>query len=301
MQLDGVLFFPVTPFTGDRVATDVLGKHIAEALPHRPGGVFAACGTGEGHALSTDEVATVARAVVAATAGAAPVIVGAGGSLPDAVERVRRAAEAGADGILLLPPYMASGPPEGTLRYVEAVADASELPIIVYQRGTALFTPETAVAAARHPRVVGLKDASGDVDRMQRLVLAVRQAVGDDFQFFNGLPTAEITVPAYRGFGVHLYSSSTFCFAPEISSAFYDSLVHHDGALSRRLLAEFYRPLVELRDRVPGYAVSLVKCGVRLRGLDVGPVRPPLTEPANDHVDRLREIIDAGLHCVGKR
>ena len=61
-----------------------------------------------------------------------------------------------------------------------------------------------------------------------------------------------------------------------------------------RLLDGFYRPLVALRQRGHGYAVSLVKAGVRLRGLDVGPVRPPLPEPAAEHVQELAELIARG-------
>ena len=112
------------------------------------------------------------------------------------------------------------------------------------------------------PGVIGLKDGLGDIDLMQRIVLAVRREVGDDFLFFNGLPTAELTMGAYRGLGVELYSSAVFAFAPEIATAYLNGADH--------LLTEFYEPLVRLRAKVPGYAVSLVKAGVRLGGLDGG-------------------------------
>lgn len=299
MQLTGVLFFPVTPFdAGGAVAADVLAQHIEAGLEHGPGGVFAACGTGEFAALSSDEQALVVQTAVKTTGGRVPVIAGAGGSLPLAIEHVRRAADAGADGILLLPPYLLTGPPEGLVFYVAAVAAASTLPIIVYQRANARYTAESAVAVARLDGVVGFKDGNGDLDNMHRIVLAVREAVGDGFQFFNGLPTAEMTVPAYRGIGVDLYSSAVFCFAPQISNAFHRSLYDGDGQLARRLLTHFYLPLVTLRDRVPGYAVALVKAGVRSNGLDVGPVRPPLVDPTPEHVDELARIVEAGLRLV---
>ena len=66
-------------------------------------------------------------------------------------------------------------------------------------------------------------------------------------------------------------------------------------AATHRLLADFFYPLVRLRDKVPGYAVSLVKAGVQMRGLDVGGVRPPLIDPPPDHLAELRTILDAGL------
>lgn len=299
MRMTGVLFFPVTPFdAGGGVASSVLAEHVEVGMRHGPGGVFAACGTGEFAALSVDEQALVVQTAVKVVGGRVPVIAGAGGSLPHAIEGVRRAADAGADGVLLLPPYLVTGPPEGLVRYVAAVAEASAVPVIVYQRANARFTPETAIAIARLGNVTGFKDGAGDLDRMHRIVLAVREAVGDEFQFFNGMPTAEMTVPAYRAIGVDLYSSAVFCFAPQISTAFYRSLYQGDGRLARQLLSDFYRPFVELRDRVPGYAVALVKAAVRASELDVGPVRSPLVDPSPEHLDELRRIIDAGLGVI---
>ncbi|MBB6078761.1 dihydrodipicolinate synthase/N-acetylneuraminate lyase [Streptomyces paradoxus] len=120
----------------------------------------------------------------------------------------------------------------------------------------------------------------------------------EGFQFFNGLPTAEMTAPAYRGVGVELYSSAVFAFAPEIALAFHRALADGDDALVSRLLDEFYGPLVALRDEVPGYAVSLVKAGVTLRGLDVGGVRAPLLDPAPEHIARLAKLLDHGLEVA---
>lgn len=86
--------------------------------------------------------------------------------------------------------------------------------MIFYQRGTARLTEATAAEIAALPQVVGLKDGIGDIERMHRIVRAVRSLPGGaDFQFFNGLPTAEMTAPAYHGIGVELYSSAVFAFA----------------------------------------------------------------------------------------
>ncbi|HZG90962.1 MAG TPA: 5-dehydro-4-deoxyglucarate dehydratase [Pseudonocardia sp.] len=300
LPLDGVLFFPVTPFTADGdLAPDLLTEHVTRGLAHGPGGVFAACGTGELHALSVAEHETVVGTAVRAVAGRVPVVAGAGGPLPVAVEQARRAAGAGADGLLLLPPYLVAGPPEGTLRYLEAVAAATDLPVVVYQRAGAVFTPATAVAAARLPTVAGFKDGLGDLERMTAIVRAVRTAVGADFPFFNGLPTAEVTAPAYRGIGVELYSSAAFCCAPEVAMAFHRALVTGDRAATDGLLEQFFLPLARLRDRVPGYAVALVKAGVRARGPDVGGVRPPLVDPSEGEVAELTELLRTGLERVG--
>jgi len=299
-MLDGVLFFPVTPFAADgAVDAGALAEHVRRGLGAGPGGIFAACGTGEFHALAPEEHQEVVRTAVTAAGGQVPVFVGAGGPLPTAVRLARGARDAGASGLLLMPPYLVQGPPAGLVAYTEAVAAATDLPVIVYQRANALFDPASAVAVAALPTVAGFKDGTGDLDLLGQIVTAVRESLPDKpFQFFNGMPTAEVTVQAYRGIGVGLYSSAVFCFAPELSLAFYRAVTGDDAATAHRLLADFFHPLVRLRNKAPGYAVSLVKAGVRLCGLDVGGVRPPLTDPPPEHLAELRRILDAGLAVV---
>ncbi|GHC80902.1 5-dehydro-4-deoxyglucarate dehydratase [Streptomyces violaceochromogenes] len=301
MKFHGVLFFPVTPFAADgSLDEERLARHIESGVAAGAGGVFVACGTGEFHALSAEEIERATRVAVETTAGRVPVLAAAGGPTPVARDQAARVERAGADGILLLPPYLVSAPQQGLVRYVEEVIAATDLPVVFYQRGTARLTAETAAEIAALPGVVGLKDGIGDIERMHRIVRAVRAVPGTgDFQFFNGLPTAEMTAPAYQGVGVELYSSAVFAFAPEIALAFHRALAEGDDALVSRLLDEFYGPLVALRDEVPGYAVSLVKAGVTLRGLDVGGVRAPLLDPTPEHVARLSKLLDHGLEVVG--
>ncbi|MFI6498543.1 5-dehydro-4-deoxyglucarate dehydratase [Nonomuraea typhae] len=298
MRLDGVLFFPVTPFgpNGD-VAEAVLAEHVARGVSAGAGGVFTACGTGEFNALDLADYTRVVKTSVTATAGGVPVLSGAGGVSARAFARA--AAESGADGLLLFPPYLVSSPTQGLIRYVQDVAAETDLPVIVYQRGTARFTPEAVAELAALPNVIGFKDGLGDIDLLQRIILTVRQAVDREFTFFNGLPTAELTVPAYRGLGVTLYSSAVFAFAPEVALAFYKAVTSGDDDLTRALLTRFYLPLVRLRDTQPGYAVSLVKAGVRLGGLDVGGVRLPLVDPSQEHVAELERIIAVGRELAG--
>lgn len=300
MELSRVLFFPVTPF-GKRGDVDqgLLREHVAARLEHAPGAVFAACGTGEFHALSLAEHGSVVAGAVAATAGRVPVFAGAGGGLGHALDTARSAVEAGAEGLLLMPPYLTGGPQEGTLAWVEAVVEAADRPVIVYQRSTLRLAPRTVARLAADPRVIGLKDGVGDVDLLQRIVGAVRAAGHDGFTFFNGLPTAEASMLAYRGLGVRLYSSAVFAFLPEVATAFLAALESEDQATISRLLREFYLPLVDLRDRVPGYPVALVKAGVAVRGPDVGGVRPPLLDPSPEDLALLRALIEHGLSLVG--
>jgi 5-dehydro-4-deoxyglucarate dehydratase len=297
LPLDGVLFFPVTPFDADdAVAVDALSEHVDRGVTAGPGGVFVACGTGEFHGLDIEEYRIAVRTAVAVTAGRVPVVAGTGGALPLARRFARIAEEEGADGLLMLPPYLVQSPPAGLVEYTRGVASASGLPVIVYGRGNARYDVASAVEVSRIPGVVGFKDGVGDLDLLARIVLAVREdRAGEPFQFFNGLPTAEATVPAYRAIGVQLYSSAVFCFAPEVALGFYAALGAGDTERVNRFLGEFFHPLVELRNKVPGYAVSLVKAAVRLRGLDVGGVRPPLVDPTPEHIAELERIIAAGV------
>jgi 5-dehydro-4-deoxyglucarate dehydratase len=297
-MLDGVLFFPVTPFTASgAVDLDRLAEHIARGVEAGPGGVFVACGTGEFHALEVGEFGDIVRTAVQAVGGRVPVYAGAGGSVAQAKLFATTARDAGADGLLLLPPYLVSMPQDGLVAYTREVAAATELPLIVYNRGNARYTEASAVEVAAFPTVVGFKDGTGDVDRVARIVRAVTDslaATGKPFQFFNGLPTAEVSQQAYRAIGVTLYSSATFAFAPELALAFYNALERDDDAVIAALLREFFHPLVRLRDTVPGYAVSLIKAGVTMEGIDAGPVRAPLIMPSAADAAELTEIIKAG-------
>ncbi|MCX5370779.1 5-dehydro-4-deoxyglucarate dehydratase [Streptomyces sp. NBC_00103] len=291
----GPLFFPVTAYGPDgALDLDTYRAHVRRGVEAGAAAVFAACGTGEFHALAPEEFEACVRAAVTETAGRVPVVAGAGYGTALAVRYARLAESAGADGLLAMPPYLVVAAQEGLLRHYREVAAATALPVIVYQRDNAVFTPDTVVELARTEGIIGLKDGLGDLDLMQRTVSAVRTEVPGDFLYFNGLPTAEQTQLAYRALGVTLYSSAVFCFAPEIALAFHRALTTGDDTTVHRLLDGFYRPFVELRAQGRGYAVSLVKAGVRLRGLEVGEVRPPLHEPSEDHVKQLAQVIERG-------
>lgn len=295
MNFDGILFFPVTPFDTDgRVDTDLLRQHVGTTLAHRPGGVFPACGTGEFHALSTAEAEAVVRVTVDTVAGSVPVVAGTGGPLGHATHLARSAADAGADALLVLPPYLVGGPQAGLVAYVEAIAAASTLPVIIYHRGTAQYSVDSVRRLAANPKVVGFKDGLGDVGLAQQIVRAVAEVGRDDFAFFNGLLTAELTQAAYRGIGIPLYSSAAFAMIPEVANAHYRAYIEGDEARRLEVLDAFYLPLVALRDETPGFGVSLIKAGLRLGGLPVGSVRAPLVDPTPAQEERLAAILEAG-------
>jgi 5-dehydro-4-deoxyglucarate dehydratase len=298
MLLDGLLSFPLTPFTSDdRLDLDVLAEHITRQVDAGPSALFVACGTGEFTGLTAAEYADVVRTAVKVVGGKVPVYAGAGGGPGTARGYVEAAHECGADGVLLLPPYLVSSTPAGLMRHIRYIADESPLPIVIYQRANAVLSPDTAVELLDVPTVAGIKDGIGDVDAMLRIVTAVRTSGhtrAESFGFLNGLPTAELSVQAYSAIGVAPYSSAVLTFVPEIATTFYRAVTSGDSTTTQRLLASFYLPFAALRDEVPGYAVSLVKAGARLTGPDLGGVRPPLVDPTPEHVERLEGIIAAG-------
>ncbi|MFF7946939.1 5-dehydro-4-deoxyglucarate dehydratase [Streptomyces griseorubiginosus] len=292
----GVLSFPLTSFHDDgTLDPEGFRAHVAAQIATGPGAVFPACGTGEFFSLDEDEYRQVVTVAVEEAGGRLPVVAGVGYGWAQAARFARIAQEAGADALLVLPHYLVAAPQDGLVAQLEQLAARTPLPLIAYQRGQVSF----GVAAFRRitaiPGVIGLKDGHSDLDRLQRLTLAAPE----DFLFFNGAATAEIQARAYATVGVPAYSSAVHAFAPEIADAFFTALRDGDDGTVEKLLRDFYVPLVELRDRVPGYAVSLVKAAARLRGRPVGPVRAPLTDPTAADLAELRLLLTTGLDLVG--
>ncbi|MER5660479.1 5-dehydro-4-deoxyglucarate dehydratase [Streptomyces mirabilis] len=295
-MVGGVLSFPLTSFLEDGgLDLEAYRAYLSAQLDSAPGAVFPACGTGEFFSLDEDEYRAVVGATVEIADGRLPVVAGIGYGWAQALRFARIAEEAGADAALVLPHYLVAAPQDGLVEQLRRIASGTSLPLIAYQRGQVDFTADSLRRIAEIPTVIGLKDGHSDLDRLQRLTLAAP----DGFLFFNGASTAEIQARAYATVGVPAYSSAVHAFAPEIANAFFAALRDGDDAGVTKLLRDFYVPLVELRDRVPGYAVSLVKAAARLRGLPVGPVRAPLTDPGPEELGALAKVLDDGLKVVG--
>ncbi|MFF7639100.1 5-dehydro-4-deoxyglucarate dehydratase [Streptomyces canus] len=292
----GVLSFPLTSFHDDgTLDPDGFRAHVAAQIATGLGAVFPACGTGEFFSLDEDEYRQVVTIAVEEAGGRVPVVAGIGYGWAQAVRFARIAEEAGADALLVLPHYLVAAPQDGLVAQLEQIAARARLPLIAYQRGQVAFGVGAFRRVAAIDGVIGLKDGHSDLDRLQRLTLAAPE----DFLFFNGASTAEIQARAYATVGVPAYSSAVHAFAPEIANAFFTALRDGDDGTVEKLLRDFYVPLVELRDRVPGYAVSLVKAAARLRGRPVGPVRAPLTDPSDADLADLRPLLTTGLDLVG--
>ena len=295
----GLLSFPVTHFDSEgRFAEKPYREHYAYLSEFKVAGLFAAGGTGEFFSLTPAEVESVVRAGVEETAGRVPLIAGAGYGTAMAIELARSAERNGADGILLFPPYLVAPGQQGLVAHVEAVCKAVRIGVIVYNRDNAVLNDESlARLCDRNPNLVGFKDGVGDVELMTR----VHVRLGDRLTYIGGLPTAETFALPYLAMGVTTYSSAIFNFMPEWALKFYDAARARDHATIAAALEDFVLPYIALRNEGRGYAVAIVKAGMRAVGRPAGPVRPPLTDLTGAQFDRLKVLIDRARASVAAK
>jgi len=285
----GLLSFPVTHFDQDLAFDETrYREHLAWQSGFGVAGLFAAGGTGEGFSLTSPEIDRVVRAAVDEVAGAVPVLAPATGGTATASAQARAAQEAGADGVLLLPPYLTEAGQAGLVEHVSAVCAATDLGVIVYSRANAVFTDESvAVLAERNPNLIGLKDGVGNVELMTRIYARV----GDRLIYVGGLPTAETFALPLLQLGVSTYSSALYNFLPEFALGFFESVRAQDRTAVYQKLNDFVIPYLDIRDRTRGYAVSIVKAGLNAVGRDGGRVRPPLSDLSPAETDELAALI----------
>lgn len=285
----GVLGFPVTHFNEDRsLDLDGVQRHLDWMTEQGPAAMFAACGTGEFFSLSLGEFEQVARASVESVDGRLPVFLGCGYGTAMAVEFARAAARGGADGILLLPPYLMNAEQAGLVEHVVAVSRAVDVAVILYNRDNCILGADGVERIADTcPNVIGLKDGCGDLELLAR----VRNRIGERLIYLGGMPTHEVYAQPYFAAGVRAYSSALFNFKPELARAFFGAIRDGDDATVAVLMGDFVLPYTAIRDLGKGYAVSIVKAGMRAVGLDAGPVRAPLTDLREVEFDALSQLI----------
>jgi 5-dehydro-4-deoxyglucarate dehydratase len=286
---EGLLSFPVTHFD-DRgeFAVQPYRDHIGWMLEHRPAALFAAGGTGEFFSLTLGEYSRVVAAAAAENAGRVPVLAGCGYGTRTAIEFARAAENAGADGLLLFPPYLVNAEPPGIVAHAQAVCASTKLGVIFYNRDNAVLN-ESALEqlCGRCPNLVGFKDGHGDIE----LITRICARLGDRLIYIGGLPTAEIYALPYLEIGVTTYSSAIFNFIPHFAQDFYAAVRRRDRSAVNAMLREFVLPYIAIRNRRKGYAVSIVKAGLKAVGRLAGPVRPPLTDLEPDEFEELKRLI----------
>jgi 5-dehydro-4-deoxyglucarate dehydratase len=250
--------------------------------------LFAAGGTGEFFSLTLGEFSGVVSAAVAQTNKRVPVVAGCGYGTAMAKEFARAGEAAGADGILLFPPYLINADPAGLAAHVEAVCAATKLGVIFYNRDNAILTDVWLERLCeRCPNLVAFKDGLGDIELMTRIYARM----GDRLTYVGGLPTAETFALPYLEMGVTTYSSAIFNFLPQFAQNFYAAVRRRDHAVVYKELRDFVLPYIDIRNRHKGYAVSIVKAGMRAVGRPAGPVRTPLTDLDAGEMDALTKLI----------
>jgi 5-dehydro-4-deoxyglucarate dehydratase len=249
--------------------------------------IVSAGGTGELYSLSVDEIEQVVATTVKAVNGRMPVVAGTGFNAAIGSEIARRAERAGSACLLALPPYYIAAPEEGLFAFYEAIGKASGLPLMVYSRDWAVFTPEmVARLADRVPSLVGWKDGQGDVRRYQRIM----SYNGDRLAWFGGL--GDDCVPGYFAIGVQAFTSSISNIAPQLSLALADAGLNRQWDRLTYLMQRYVNPLYALRERARGYEVAMMKDAMELLGMPAGPVRPPLMNTRPNDLDDLRKVIE---------
>lgn len=286
-QLKGVFGFPVTPFKRDlSLDLDALARNVDEMTRFPFCALVAAGGTGELYSMTAEEIEQVVRVTVEATAGRMPVVAGTGFNAAIGADIARRCERAGAECMLALPPYYVNAPEQGLFEYYKAIGEATRLPLMVYSRDWAVFSPEmVARLADQVSNLAAWKDGQGDARKYQRIM----HFNGDRLAWFGGL--GDDCVPAYFAIGVQAYTSSISNIAPRVSLALAEAGLKQDFVRLNQLMERYVQPLYALRERVKGYEVAAMKVAMEILGMPAGPVRPPLVNCRPQDVEDLRALM----------
>lgn len=280
----------VTPFKGDSIDWDALERMVQLHLENGTDALIPCGTTGEPSTLSPKEHEEIVKFVVAKAGGRIPVIAGAGSnSTHDAVEKSLRMQDAGADGLLVVTPYYNRATQEGVRLHFETVADAVQIPVILYNvpsRTGVNMTPETVYQLADHPRIVGLKEACGDLGQLIELFSTCR----DKLPIYSGNDDQVYALLSLGGFGV-------ISVAANIVPAKMRDLVatHLEGrerdslAIQEQLLPLLQQLFIEVNP-IP------VKAAMAMLGMIEDTLRLPLTPLSREHRPALeRELDSLGL------
>jgi 4-hydroxy-tetrahydrodipicolinate synthase len=274
VMLKGSLVALITPMREDgSVDEPALEKFVDWQVREGTHGLVPVGTTGESPTLTHDEHRRVVEVTIAVAGGRVPVIAGAGSnSTAEAVSLARHAREAGADGVLVVTPYYNKPTQEGLFLHFTAVADAAEIPVLIYNipgRSVVDMSVETMARLARHPNIVGVKDATANLTRP----LHTTRACGTSFVQLSG---EDHTALAFLAAGGHGCISVTGNVAPRLCSEMH--VAWQDGRLGDAMATQ--ARLVPLHDAMfaetsPGpvkYAASLLGHGVAHCRLPLAPL-----------------------------
>jgi 4-hydroxy-tetrahydrodipicolinate synthase len=270
----------VTPFSADGKLDVDAGVALAARLIDRGVDLLAISGTtGESPTTTESEKADLLRAVVDAVGERATVIAGAGTyDTAHSIELARNAQRAGAHGLLVVTPYYSRPSQEGLIAHFTAVADATDLPVTLYDipgRSVVPIASDTIRKLAEHPRIVAVKDAKGDLNMGAELIASTGLAFysGDDAL---NLPWLSVGAAGFISVIGHL--------APERLRALLEAYTAGEVVRAREINTTLL-PLHAAMARLGGVAMS--KGGLRLLGVDVGEPRLPQLMPTGEQLESL--------------
>jgi 5-dehydro-4-deoxyglucarate dehydratase len=287
-KLRGVFGFPVTPFKQD-LSLDLaaLEKNVDEMTRHPYCAIVAAGGTGEIYSMTAEESAAVVATAVKATQGRMPVVAGVGYNTVIGADMARRMERAGADALLVMPPYYINAPEAGWIDYYKAIANSTGLPLALYSRDWAAFTPDqVARLADAVPTLQIWKDGQGNIRQYQRIMAKL----GDRLAWVGGL--GDDCAGGYWSIGVQAYTSSISNVSAPISLAIAEAGQQQDFTRLNDILIRYVHPLYALRDKLRGYEVTVMKEMMELMGIPAGPARPPLCAVREDHRAELARLVE---------
>lgn len=285
-MFEGTYTALVTPFRENQVDYAALERLIEAQVAGGVSGVVPCGSTGESATLSHEEHERVIAFTIEKVAGRVKVIAGTGSnSTAETIRLTRFAKEAGADGALLIAPYYNKPTQDGLYAHFSAVAEAVELPLLVYNiPGRCAVNIETATMEklSRIPNIVGVKEASGSLDQVMRTV----QACGPDFVVLSGDDTLTLPILSVGGRGVIAVVSNLL---PARLVELVESFLRGDAETARKVHYELL-PLMQAMgletNPIP------VKAALALKG-QIGPeLRLPLTPLRSENVERLKAVLD---------
>lgn len=290
----GVFGFPVTPFKKD-LSLDLAA--LERNCDWMAGYAFCsqviAGGTGEVYSMTPDESIEAVRVAVKAINGRMPVVAGVAYNATMASHMAREMEKAGAEALLVMPPYYINAPEEGLIQYFEAIGNSCGLPLSFYTRDWAAFSPSQVKRLLdRVPTLQMWKDGQGDMRKYQRIICEV----GDRLAWVGGI--GDDCAPGYFAVGCQAYTSSISNIAPKLSLAIAEKGLSGDFAGLAALMKKYVHPLYALRDRSRGYEVSIMKAAMEVLGHPAGPVRPPLTNITESEWADVRALMEVYADVV---
>ena len=286
-MIKGSLVALITPFKNGRVDEKAFQSLVEWQVKEGTHGLVPCGTTGESPTLSHEEHRRVVELCIEAAGRRVPVIAGTGSnSTEEAISLTRHAKVAGADAALIVSPYYNKPTQEGLYQHFKAIAEAVDLPIVVYNippRCIVDISVETMARLAKLPNIIGVKEATGDVTRFTRH----RRVIGKDFTQLSGDDALALAQMAHGGVGC---ISVTANIAPRQLSEFQNACLAGDFTRARTIHDRF-APLhealfIETSPAPIKYAASLLgKCEPT--------VRLPLVEPQEATKQRVREAMAA--------